>query len=807
MGKRRRTAWITSITGRAIPVRTEFDDPFQDPVLAQYLESVLRWHGYIRFVGLPRVGEYLDVGMDRLFVEPRLGAQRIAPEEDPAAWPKTQPVLDALEASPRLVVLGDPGSGKSTLVSWLAWQMARPHGSPCVARLGRLVPIPLVLRELPISRGITWEGLLEALLAHGMARGVLTPEALLPVLQRGQALVMLDGLDEIGDVAARESLHEAFLEGLEKYPSCRWLLTSRIVGYEAVPFQFVEGEDLHPMGPPSIITRPIADVMYAAPFNDQQVDEFARNWFTHREAVAERAEVGAGELLAAIRRDRATQSLARIPNLLTLMALIYRVQARLPHGRALLYDAVADAYLESIDEYRRLREMDLPLAQKKRWLARVGFEMQLRRASAGSTQEILADKADVQQEILADKADVEHWVLQAMGESGYGRDEARAAAFVDYIGRRSGLLLPRGEGQFAFMHLSFQEYFAAQFLSEQVTSPGWLKRRQAAHGTDPESLAQLAQAPLWRETLIFLFELLANRPGWPEELAEALFGPDFSRIGVVGPRYEAGVLLAHLAADPHSGLSDPMREAAIDRCCQAEMTFFRSSDLPFDLPEPRLFVALFSAEPTDLPRLWETIVRRAKERTLRGFSLSGSRVSDIGPLAGLTDVEHLDLSNTRVADLRPLARLTKLKRVFLADTPVTDLGPLAGLTNLETLTLIGTGVRDLGPVGALSNLETLAIFGTPVTDLAPLGRLNKLHGVYLDRIAQKDLTPLLSLPSLEWLYIMEEMPTTDVASLESRRKRLGLPAIEITVWGRPAYRPIFAPPQGERNLPRPGRPT
>ena len=772
MGKRRRTARAASLGAWAVPDRAKFQNPFQHMVLARYLESVLKWHGYIRFVGLPRVGEYLDVGMDRLFVEPRLSVQRIAPEEDPAAWPQTQPVLDALEASPRLIVLGDPGSGKSTLVSWLAWQMARPHESPCVARLGRLVPIPLVLRELPISRGITWEGLLEALLAHGMARGVLRPKTLAAVLQRGQALVMLDGLDEIGDVAARESLRDAFLEGVGKYPSCRWLLTSRIVGYEAVPFDCVEAEDLRPLTPDVSITRPIADVTYAAPFDDLQVDEFARNWFTHREAVAERAEVGAGELLAAIRRDRATQSLARIPNLLTLMALIYRVQAKLPHGRALLYDAVADAYLKSIDEYRRLREMDLPLAQKKRWLARVGFEMQLRRASADSPQEILAGKADV-----------ERWVLQAMGESGYGRDGARAAAFVDYIGRRSGLLLPRGEGQFAFMHLSFQEYFAAQFLSEQVTSPGWLKRRQAAHGTDPESLARLAQAPLWRETLIFLFELLANRPGWPEELAEALFGPDFGRIGDDEPSYEAGVLLAHLAADPHSGLTDPMREAAIDRCCQAEMNRFESPGSVFTLDAPRLFVALFSAEPGDLPRLWETIVRRAKERTLRRFSLKGSRVSDIGPLANLTDLEELDLSNTRVSDLRPLARLANLSRVFIDGTPVTDLGPLAGLTKLAWLSFSRTRVRDLGPVEGLSNLEFLAIYGTPVTDLGSLGRLKKLGRVLLDRIAQKDLTPLLSLPSLRRLYIEDETPRTEVASLESRRKRLGLPAIRITVVG------------------------
>jgi len=58
------------------------------------------------------------------------------------------------------------------------------------------------------------------------------------------------------------------------------------------------------------------------------------------------------------------------------MALIYRVRARLPHGRALLYNEIAQAYLETIDFYRRIQTRTEPLADKKRWLSRIGFEMQ-----------------------------------------------------------------------------------------------------------------------------------------------------------------------------------------------------------------------------------------------------------------------------------------------------------------------------------------------------------------------------------------------------------------------------------------------
>ena len=93
---------------------------------------------------------------------------------------------------------------------------------------------------------------------------------------------------------------------------------------------------------------------------------FARNWYVRREASASRASANADHLVRAVHADESFLRLARVPNLLTMMALIHRIEATLPHGRALLYERIAEAYLESIDTFRGIESSPHDLSRKKR---------------------------------------------------------------------------------------------------------------------------------------------------------------------------------------------------------------------------------------------------------------------------------------------------------------------------------------------------------------------------------------------------------------------------------------------------------
>jgi len=223
-------------------------------------------------------------------------------------------------------------------------------------------------------------------------------------------------------------LREQFWNACTRFPNCQWVLTSRVVGYDAVRFDHFGLDDVLPglldlddvesasaLAPAEVRKNFSAGVVpaypaYLVPFNDAQINQFARNWYAEREEDEYRAQQGAEQFVADIHKHPTTHRLARTPNLLTMMVLIYRMRARLPNGRSMLYDEIADAYLQTIQEERRLELPPAPLSNMRSWLGYVAFQMQLRRLEE-STQ-------DEAREILAGQRQVQQWIVAAMESCG-----------------------------------------------------------------------------------------------------------------------------------------------------------------------------------------------------------------------------------------------------------------------------------------------------------------------------------------------------------------------------------------------------
>ena len=150
---------------------------------------------------------------------------------------------------------------------------------------------------------------------------------------------------------------------------------------------------------------------------------------------------------------------------------------------------------------------------------------------------------------------------------------------------------------------------------------------------------------------------------------------------------------------------------------------------------------------------------------LKSLNLSWTDVSDVSSLAGLTNLETLDLNGTDISDVSSLASLTNLETLSLSATAVSDVSSLAGLTNLETLSLSATAVSDVSSLAGLTNLKSLDLIRTGV-DISSLAGLTNLETLSLHDTGVSDVSSLAGLTNLKSLSL-HDTGVSDVSSLAS----------------------------------------
>ncbi|HLF26340.1 MAG TPA: SUMF1/EgtB/PvdO family nonheme iron enzyme [Anaerolineae bacterium] len=426
--------------------------------------------------------------------------------------------LEALACHSRLVLLGAPGSGKSTLSLYLALSLAQA-GLGIDAALKRLgqdwtfgpaLPVRVVLRHFAASltadlrrgrAGHLWEFIATELANSGLPKE--TGPLLRDVAEKSGALFLLDGLDEAGDETRRARVLEAVAEFMRSAgEKCRFLLTARPYAWEE------DGQR----------SAQLPHAYRLADFDPAQIATFVERWY---QAISASGWVGAAE---AAEKTRALQEvvqhvdllpLARNPLLLTLMATLHSNRTRLPDDRADLYQEVVELLLQRWNEpsgmdRSLLAALDIPtlkLSDLRAAIERMAFE---------------AHQAHVGKEGAADIAEP---VLLDAFRPLLGNSLDRARLVVDYVENRAGLLLGQGTRekirQFTFPHRTFQEFLAACHLAGRADF-----LEQAV------DLARAAPAH-WREALVLAARLAGPGRGVPvaDALVHAQSAEEYRRKG------------------------------------------------------------------------------------------------------------------------------------------------------------------------------------------------------------------------------------------------------------------------------------
>lgn len=237
-----------------------------------------------------------------------------------------------------VILLGEPGSGKTTGARQLAWRLSSGQCLPQDLGLPTgIVPVLLRFRNLSskilaMKSGGFKEFLLAETHRENAPDGLQSPGNELWNLKSG-LLWILDGMDEVIDSKAREQVSGWLKLAIEQRSQDRFLVTCRFQGY------FRSGV---PLGPKFV-------EFHVRPLTDEQVQQFVREWFAAAYAkllgpgdrAASRAQVDNDELLRILAQDEYQtghiRELCTNPLLLTILCIVFHEERKLPTGRAELY--------------------------------------------------------------------------------------------------------------------------------------------------------------------------------------------------------------------------------------------------------------------------------------------------------------------------------------------------------------------------------------------------------------------------------------------------------------------------------------
>ncbi|UED86764.1 HEAT repeat domain-containing protein [Streptomyces profundus] len=404
-------------------------------------------------------------------------------DEERAERP-VEPVLDVLADAgrERLVLLGDPGAGKSTLGRYLTLWLTQGASDEVPAALRERLPLLVELRRCaePRWRDATFEEFLDHL--HGTEGLSVPPRVLRASLSGGRAVVVFDGLDELFDPELRQRTAHRIAAFASRHPGVRTVVTSRIVGYR--PGVFAAAGFTH---------HTLQDL------TEEQIAAFARRWYaTACPGDRELAGILVRRVTDAVAHSRAVRELAGNPLLLTVLAIVGR-RGTLPRDRQGVYEHAVTVLLAHWDrdtkhlapagrpEIREVLELleARDLGDLLRQLAR-----RMQDGAGGIAGNHL--HADELRSVIRD--------FLAEYELPPVRAEAAARAMVDQLRSRNFILSHYGGDIYGFVHRTFLEYLAASDLAHRYQEGREWSRAELI----TEVLGPRVTEPAWREVLLLV---------------------------------------------------------------------------------------------------------------------------------------------------------------------------------------------------------------------------------------------------------------------------------------------------------------
>lgn len=457
-----------------------------DEIRFQYDENMRKRYGKIEFVGMSVYKEEASqrIPLENIYIPLSVVPERSVDENDET--PRINPTK-FLAAGSKTVILGDPGSGKSTMLAFLALVGTnKVLQSRCEFSIDNRLPIFITLRryadELKVRKNLPLLDYILEVAKADFSMSSLDKYFYEYYIESGQSIILFDGLDELPSGDYKSIARQRIESFTDNYPENTIIITSRLVGYEA-EIRFDSKYDHFRM----------------AKLRESEIEKFIQDWYSIRIIDEIERNRNSSDLIRVIKHadNESIRTLAGNPLLLTIVTLVHRIDAVLPDQRVVLYQKCTETLLNTWYKAKR-RDDDIVKGRIER-----RNRLRVEAIAYWMHKKSLADQGRA----IAAKKEMIEFLTKYINDNEKIRENDQAAedqaeVFLDFIKNSAGLIIEAGDELYSFIHLTFQEYLCATHLSTFGETGGTQ--------TIWDELEGDLQNPRWREVVRLLVASLKS---------------------------------------------------------------------------------------------------------------------------------------------------------------------------------------------------------------------------------------------------------------------------------------------------------
>ncbi|MEB3281305.1 MAG: HEAT repeat domain-containing protein [Lyngbya sp.] len=342
---------------------------------------------------------------------------------------------EARKKHQKIMVLADPGMGKSTLLKMEALRIAKDQrekletGTITVEE----VVLPLFLRLSELASEQNKSEFIPEAIADVIKQIYLDKtefEKIQPLIvekiKKGQCFLLLDAWDEVQQ-DYRTNLKNK-LDNLKKidFPI---IATSRIVGYTGSPIGGAKEVEI-------------------VPFDQQQTENYIKTWFKNAKRYLEDESVSAENLIKELEDRPQINELVKNPFLLSLICSLYQTKKlELPTKRSEIYKQAVDCMLKEWRNQRK-EQNTVDIDFKKEVLESFAYQISREGKEVFNLRELRKK------------------IQSFLQKEGYSHVDPMA--IITELSEEDGIIqqIDKDGEKYIFLHRTFQEYFTASYLNQ-----------------------------------------------------------------------------------------------------------------------------------------------------------------------------------------------------------------------------------------------------------------------------------------------------------------------------------------------------